>query len=203
MAFPLTLDKYLYAVAKETSRLSWPGRMHPILVKNAKKDTEKYFISNIFHTELRTVWTGNVVNYDSWHKMRVSELVGSIAKKVTPYNAQDIRRCHETVAAKLMDAFMYQLMKYPKYQLLWKYLHLVLDGKVFAALRALARNSIALNPLCDILRKDPYTISFEEYQRVQEHLRRFIQELNNRSNKEFDLTSPIQLNILWADGHKS
>jgi len=38
MAFPLTLDEYLSAVAKETARLSWPGRMHPILTAGAKDD---------------------------------------------------------------------------------------------------------------------------------------------------------------------
>jgi len=203
MAFPLTLDKYLYAVAKETARLSWPGRMHPILTAGAKYDTEGYFISPGFRTELHEVWVGNVDDYDSWHQKRVVELGESIANRVTLYNAQDACYCSRTVAAKLMNAFMYQLMKYKECRYLWEHLHLVLDGKIFAALRTLARNNIALEPLYDILRKNPYTISLKEYQLVQEHLRKFIEELNSRSNKEFRLTSPIELNLLWADGHKS
>jgi hypothetical protein len=102
-----------------------------------------------------------------------------------------------------MDAFMYQLMKYRQCRFLWTHLHLVLDGKIFTELRRLARDSIALKPLCDILRGNPYTNSYEEYRLVQGHLRKFIGELNSRSNKGFDLTFPIELNILWADAHGS
>ncbi len=200
MAVPLTLDKYLYAVAKETARLSWPGRMHPILVKDAKKDTEGYFISRLFHTRLCKVWTGNVRDYDLWYEACVEQLKDSIAKKVTPHNAQGTRYCPKTVAAKLMDAFMYQLMKYQECRYLWPVLHLVLDNKIFASLRAHMTNRHALQgePIGEILRKNPYTITFGEYQTVQKHLREFIQELNRRVGMEFELNSPIQLNILWA-----
>ena len=205
MAFPLTLDEYLYAVAKETARLSWPGRMHPILVEGAKRDAEKYFTSDSFRPKLTNIWTRAIPNYDSWHRMCVSELAKEIQGKVTSHNRQGTPYCPETVAAKLMDAFMYQLMKYQESRYLWECLHLLLDGKIFAALRTLTADSCVLRngQLGEILRKNPYTITLEEYQHVQEQLRKLIRELNCRPNMEFKLTSPIQLNLLWADGHRS
>lgn len=198
MAFPLTLDEYLRAVAKETARLSWPGRMYPILVAGAKADTEKYF-TNSFLPELTKIWNGSIDNYDSWHGKRVSELEKEIQGNVTSHN------CYrpETVAAKLLDAFMYQLMKYQECRYLWEHLHLLLDRKIFAVLHALAKDSTALKAADGILTRNPYTISFAEYQFVQKHLQEYVEELNNRPNMEFKLTSPIQLNLLWADGHRS
>jgi prepilin-type processing-associated H-X9-DG protein len=203
MAFPLRLDEYLYAVAKETARLSWPGRMWPILRKGAKNNAEKYFTSDAFLTELREVWQGRVRAYDSWHEERVFELAASIAEKVTTRNAQGIRYRPETVAAKLLDTFMHQLVKYPECRFLWADLHLVLDNRVFAVLHTLARDSVALRVVDDILTQNPYTISGEQYKHVQTQLREFVEELKSRPGQGFDLGSRIQLNILWADGHRN
>jgi hypothetical protein len=203
MAFPLKLDEYLYAVAKETARLSWPGRMWPILRTGAKNNAEEYFTSDAFLTKLREIWQGRVGAYDSWHERRVPELAASIAEKVTTRNAPGIPYRPETVAAKLLDTFMHQLVKYPEYRFLWADLHLVLDNKVFAVLHTLARGSVALRAVDDILIQNPYTISGEQYKRVQTQLREFVEELNSRPGQEFGLGSRIQLNILWADGQRN
>ncbi len=93
---------------------------------------------------------------------------------------------------------MYQLVKYEEYRFLWRDLHLVLDGQVFGALRALARKSTALAPVNEILKRNPYTIPAEDYKRVQRQLSQFVAELNRERAPEFRLTSRIQLNILWA-----
>lgn len=203
MAFPLTLDEYLYAVARETARLSWPGRMWPILMKGAKDDTEQYFTSDTFLTKLHEIWRGRVSAYDSWHEERVPELAASIAKRVTTSNAKGIRYRPETVAAKLLDTFMYQLVKYPECRFLWKDLHLVLDSRVFAALHTFAGDSVALRTIDSILTQSPYTISAEQYKCVQTRLREFVEELKSRPGHGFDLDSRIQLNILWADQYRN
>ncbi len=113
MGFPLTLDEYLYAVAKETARMSWPKRMSTIFAQGTKNDAEAYFTSGDFLARLKSAWRGK------------------------------------------------------------------------------------------ILAQNPYTITPEEHQFVQRQLRKLLRELNCRPNMEFKLTSPIQSNILWADGHKT
>ena len=197
MDFPLTLDDYLFAVAKETARLSWPGRMWPILVAGAKKETEQYFTCNSFLAELKNMWVQKIPAYDSWHEERVVELATRIAKKVNP------GYCPKAVAAKLMDIFMHQLMKYEEFRFLWADLHLVLDSKVFAALHALAQDRTALKAVRSILAQNPYKISTKQYKSVQRQLWGFVEELNRRPGHEFDLHSRIQLNVLWADGHRN
>jgi hypothetical protein len=197
MAFPLTLDEYLRAVAKETARMSWLGRMSAILEAGAKKDAEAYFTSDISVSAMKSVWSQRVSAYDSWHEKRVIELARWMTRRVrTGYRP-------EAVAAKLVDTFMHQLIKYEECRFLWPHLHLVLDARVFAALRTLARDSTALRTASGILDKNPYRISIEQYKTVQEQLREFVGELNLRPNHEFNLSSRIQLNLLWADAHRS
>ncbi len=197
MAFPLTLDEYLHAVARETARLSWPGRMSALLEAGAKKDTEAYFTCETSVGALKNVWSQAVSAYDLWHEERVVELAKWIAKRVrTGYRA-------EAVAAKLVDTFMHQLVKYEECRYLWADLHLVLDCRVFASLRALARGSVALRAVSSVLDQNPYRISTAQSKAVQRQLREFVGELNLRPGHEFDLDSRIQLNLLWADAHPS
>lgn len=205
MGFPLTLDGYLRAVARETARLSWPGRMSCILAKDAKRDAEVYFTADRFHAELKRVWAHTIPDYDSWHQERVGELAGYIAGRVRGHDAKGARTGYrpEAVAAKLLDVFMHQLMKYEECRFLWAQLHLALDRKVFEALRALARDSVALKSASGTLSRNPYTIAPKQYQFVQRQLQEFVVELNHRRNAEFEITSPIQLNLLWADGHRT
>jgi hypothetical protein len=205
MAFPLTLDEYLLAIAKETARMSWPGQMAPILKAGAKKSVEAYFTSD-FLGHLRKIWRGQrVVHYDRWHDQRVQELARSLDEKVKSRNRKGARTGYlpEAVAAKLLNTFMHQLMKYKECRFLWADLHLVLDTGVFKALGRLAVNSRALQSerTDSVLTQNPYTIPYREYKLVQRRLRKFVGELNRRPGNEFRLTSRIELNLLWTNGH--
>jgi hypothetical protein len=202
MGFPLTLDEYLTAIARETARMSWPGRMASVLREGAKRDTEAYFTSNSFLAELTKIWKQEIHDYDSWHTQRLTELGPRIASKVRQYpdHGHQAHYRPEAVAAKLLNTFMHQLMKYQEPRYLWEDLHLVLDQRVFTALRKLVPRSITLQKVDNVLTLNPYTISTDQYKSVQRQLREFISELGRRPGRGFDLNSRIQLNLLWVDG---
>jgi hypothetical protein len=206
MGFPLTRDEYLYAVAKETARMSWPGQMAPILKKCAKKTTETYFTS-AFLIHRKKIWGDQrISNYDKWHEGCVNELAESLKGKIKSQSRRgaptDYRA--EAVAAKLLNTFMHQLMKYERSRFLWMDLHLPLDQRTFAALRKLAADSIALrySGMREILAKNPYAVAPKEYKFIQSQLRKLVGELS-RANKEIKLTSRIELNVLWADAQRN
>ncbi len=128
----------------------------------------------------------------------MTKLTGSINGHV------GVGYCADAVAAKLLNTFMHQLMKYEWSRFLWKDLHLPLDQGTFGALRRLARatHSKALQEeqMSEILRQNPYTIDPEGYELVQKQLWGLIGELNLGREKELKLTSRIELNLLWAGG---
>jgi len=173
--------------------------MWPVLNEGAKRDAEEFFTSSVFCNELGRIRADRrTPDYDSWHRKQVTELAGSIGSHV------GAGYCAAAAAAKLLNTFMHQLMKYEWSRFLWRDLHLPLDRGTFPALRALAReiDSVALREgeISETLRQNPYTMSLEKHELVQKQLWRLIGDLNHRTEKEFKLTSRIELNLLWADG---
>ena len=194
--FPITQQEYLKAVARETARMSYPGRMGGVLGQGTKKDTvEKYFVERF---PLQQIWDrANEVaaNFDVWHKERVHELSEVLDHDKRLKNPSDQK---EAVAAKLLNTFLHQLMKYERCRPLWNSLHLPLDGKTLKILQTL--NCPSLIPVKEIIKRPPYSLSYDEYCQIQHALRELVVELNKRTEVEYNLlTSRIELNLLWAD----
>jgi len=197
MKFPLSFKAYLQAVACETAKMSYPGRMSTIVERGTKNHIEKYFV-NCFPIDY--VWCNAskiVSEYDNWHRDRVLELSNILDTKkcIKKLKSPSVNNS-VAIAAKFMNTFMHQLMKYESCRILWDKLHLPLDGTIFQSLRN--QNSLALKDVKEIFKKSPYSLSYEEYSCVQNALLLFIEELNNLPRMEYKLKSRIELNVLWS-----
>ena len=191
--FPLTLTEYLDGIARETVRMSYPGRMGGIVKTKTKRDVLQPYFTTRF--PLKKVWKNAdhiAERFDKWHGKRVREMGGVLKKQVKKdYHA-------EAVAAKFLNTFLYQLMKYEQCRPLWNQLHLPLDNRVFKALKSL--DSPTLEPIKEILGRSAYSLSLKEYGKVQMTLWKLIEELNERPVIGYQLKSRIELNVLWAKG---
>lgn len=188
----------MQSVACETARMSYPGRMGGVVKAGTKKAVEWYFMKEF---PIETVWTnaGRIAHrFDGWHQARVHELGnclerGAFVKKKTDRGV--------AIAAKLLNTFMHQLMKYEPCRPLWHRLHLPLDRRILKVLLKIRRSaeSRALKGVEEVLRKPPYSLTHDEYIQVQRALRHLLRELNNRRQSQVKLTSPIELNLLWVE----
>ncbi|MBM4295522.1 MAG: hypothetical protein FJ126_11570 [Deltaproteobacteria bacterium] len=188
--FPKTMTDLFSLIAKETARMSYPGKMNNLVKEGMKKALEDYF-AKIF--PLGELWDNSndvVNNYDEWHRLRVKEIGGI----VNNYN-KVLTNNPEAMGAKFLNTFMHQLMKYDKFRPLFKKLHLPLDRRVFNALKSLRVSS--LTSINTLLKRPPYSINYEEYEIIQKVLWSLIKELNNRIGIEFKVESRIELNLLW------
>ena len=188
---------YLKAVARETAKMSYPGRMGGIVKAGTKKAVEEFFVETF---RLEVIWDQApklALSFEDWHTTEVTALGQYLESRKLIKRKQDRG---EAVAAKFLNTYLYQLMKYEACRPLWKHLHLPLDKRVFVALGSLNRNmnSHALSQVSDTLNKPPYSITLSEYQRVQRALFGLINELNNRPRREVKIKSRIELNLLWA-----
>jgi hypothetical protein len=189
---------YLKAVARETSKMSYPGRMGGIVKAGTKKAVEEFFVETF---QLEAIWDEApklALRFEDWHAKEVKDLGRYLNDRNLVKRKQDKG---EAVAAKFLNTYLYQLMKYDACRPLWKHLHLPLDKRVLAALVSLKRRmkSRSLSQVGDILNKPPYSITLPEYLRVQRALLGFIGELNNRPRSVVKLRSRIELNLLWAE----
>jgi len=200
VTFPNTKEEYIKAVTRETARMSYPGSMSrgksPIL----EGGTKKYIENEFFPTFLSGLWdTVDIVadQFDDWHEKQTISLGRSLSLKRLLGNPG----YGEAVGAKLINTFMYQLMKYDHFRPLWSKLHLPLDRMMINALSEL--ESPALCPVKDTLndyKGCPYRITYKkEYKPIQEALWQLVAELNKRPDVGYNLTSRIELNLLWAD----
>lgn len=83
----LTKKEYLKTIARETARMSYPGRTSGTLLRNnsnlhpekAKDAIEKFFVSKF---PIRKLWDRQVKRsgYKKWHKQQVKALSGVIKK---------------------------------------------------------------------------------------------------------------------------
>jgi len=194
----LTNSDFLRTVAIETAKMSYPGSMSrgrkPVVIKNAKDKIERYFVDNF---DLKTIWRklGEVAdNYDKSHK-QWAERLGSFLERDCLGNPDNTPA---TVAAKFIDTFMHQLMKYERFRPLWPHLHLPLDSRVlnmFSRIDESEAMELVRPKIGD--HKTAYTIPYETYAEIQTTLWAFIAELNRRPNVEVRFCSRIELNWLW------
>ncbi|MGV8991279.1 MAG: hypothetical protein ACOH1Q_07735 [Thiobacillus sp.] len=193
MNLPLTRHDLLRRIAIETARMSYPGSMSrgkkPVVTAGTKARLEEYFHDSF---PLDNVWIAAAaieIDYESWHQARVAE----IAKHIIGYVASNNEP--ESVAAKFLNTFMHQLMKYEEARPLFGCLHLPLDARVFSKLRRV--NSSALRDFKVTFELSPYSLPYATHTAIQAALRSFIDELNARPTVGFQVRSRIELNWLW------
>ena len=193
MALPITRKNLLSTIAVETARMAYPGSMSrskkPVVAAGTKATLEDYFRD---HFPIESIWddaTKISRDYDNWHHARVSDIATHIRVHISSHNDPS------SVAAKFLNTFMHQLMKYEAARPLFPFLHLPLDARVFTQLKRIASPSIT--PHKNIFSQSPYSVPYANHLVVQEALWQFIRELNARANVEFQLSSRIELNWLW------
>lgn len=197
--YPLKQTDLLRLIARETAKMSYPGGMSrgkSQVVKGETKDRlERYFAD---HFPLREVWSNAAAIagvYDRWHARQ--------ATAIADFLVRDRRLGHPgntpfVVAAKFLDTFMHQLMKYEWARPLWPALHLPLDSQIFYAFAC--SDSLVLAKInARIGERRAYAISREDYQFIQNTLWEYLGELNRRDGAEFQVCSRIELNYLWLD----
>jgi hypothetical protein len=196
--FPSTRAQYLRAVARETARMSYPGRMGGIVRIGTKRAVEDFFVET-FPLELISRHSSQIAgNFEEWHSAQVRKLAQYLEHQKLIKGRQN--RC-DAVAAKFLNTYMFQLMKYEFCRPLRKHLHLPLDRRILKALASLRRQtkSRALSTVRDIFDRPPYAMNPQEYERVQQALLNFIHELNHRPRCNVKVKSRIELNLLWAE----
>jgi len=195
MNLPLTFIDLLRCVATETARMSYPGSMsrgnRPVVYKETKKSLEEYFCTEFPLADLLNSAENIARQYDDWHYDRVNELSAVLTSQGKVANPN----LSMPVAAKFINTFMHQLMKYEKARPIFSVLHLPLDARVFGKLRSI--RSPALANVRQYFRKSPYSLDYTAHCEIQEALCSFIAELNARQGMEFHIESRIELNWLW------
>lgn len=188
-----TQSDFLQYVVIESARMSYPGSMSrgtkPVVTKGTKASLESYFRDTF---PIRSVWSAAeriATHYEEWHATRVREIASHIAQNVSPHNDP------ESVAAKFLNTFMHQLMKYEFSRPLFSHLHLPLDRRVFKKL--LDIQAPALTQFQGEFRKSPYSLPYGTHVAIQQCLWNLIEVLNDRRGAEITFTSRIQLNSLW------
>lgn len=194
MPIPITRNELLKHIARETARMSYPGSMSrgkkPVVAKGTKAELERYFTSDF---PINQVWSSAselASTYEHWHKDRTNEIAAAIQAHVSSHNTP------EGVAAKFLNTFMHQLMKYEPCRSLQPALHLPLDARVFSVLSRL--ESPALKAVHALFSLSPYSLSYSDHQTIQQALLAFMGELNLRPDAEFTVQSRIELNWLWT-----
>jgi hypothetical protein len=195
MVIPRTQQELLQRIALETSRMSYPGSMSRGK-KAVVKGRTKGLLEEYFHDAfpISSVWreTVSVANtYDTWHGARVREIADHLGSYIAPHNDR------QSVAAKFLNTFMYQLMKYEAARGLFRVLHLPLDGKAFRQLKKHRKQFPSLFSIKRQLSQSPYSLPCQEHEVIQTTLWQFIDELNSRQDVDFQLSSRIELNWLW------
>jgi hypothetical protein len=196
--FLISHEQFLKAVAQETARMSFPGRMGGVVKAGTKKAVERYFVQRF---PIATLWSEArqiARRFDEWHRERVWELGKHLERRGLIKRRTDRS---EAVAAKFLNTYLHQLMKYAPCRPLWNHLHLPLDRRILMSLQRLRRNteSQALLQVHETLRKPPYSIRYSQYLQVQRALQTLLKELNRRPGSKVKLVSRIELNLLWVE----
>jgi hypothetical protein len=190
---PIDENHRLELVVRETARMAYPGNMgrgaNRVLVAGAKQAVEDWFsagfpIGHVWH-EAQAV----AEQYACWHEEQTRAMCGVVQAYMGNQENES-----QTIAAKILDTFMHQLMKYEPCRPLWKELHLPLDSKVFGALWH--HHPPALAGVHHLFHGPPYAITYEQYRQVQDALWGFVAE-HWGPGAEVQFTSRIELNWLW------
>jgi len=161
----------------------------PVVSGGTKAEVEKYFVGQF---PLQAIWASAAPiakNFEQWHRARTTEIAQVITSKVQSNNTP---MC---VAAKFLNTFLHQLMKYEKARPLVPFLHLPLDARVFSKLRRFKSSS--LSGVQGFLTGSPYALEYEAHIQIQQALLALVAELNKRPRVGFRLCSRIELNWLW------
>lgn len=202
MSYPSTVRELQTAIAQETARMSFPGSMgrgrHQVVKAGTKKQIETYFVSKFRWHALWNQTRKIAGTYDTWHKRQTKSLGAFLDNKNCLGNP---RNDSLAVATKFLNTFMYQLMKYKRFRLLWSHLHLPLDGRVFQAFKQaqeMLPASCAIQEINNCIgNRTAYSISYADYQFIQNKLWDFISDLNRRQGAQFLISSRIELNYFW------
>jgi len=199
MDYPLTKQELLKQIALETSRMSYPGGMSrgskQIVKATTKHELEYYFANNFPMYELHDNPREIAKGYDSWHKEQSTAIGNFLDNKKLIGDFRD----KEVVGAKFLNTFMHQLMKYEWSRSLYNELHLPLDSRVLDAIKSFRQiESISIKEINHrIDGKTVYSLSYADYEFIQQKLWKLIEELNQRPKVEFQIRSRIELNYLW------
>jgi hypothetical protein len=160
-----------------------------VVKKGTKAVVEMYFARSWL---VRKAVSGSVTStqYDAWHRKVSFALAARIESKVGR------KRSAVAIAAKFVDTFMHQLMKYDDVRPLFPVLHLPLDRIVFLHLKSVAPGE--LRCVDDLLKSSPYELSYAQHMKVQRALRCWKDALNDRKRADFKLESAVELNLIWA-----
>jgi len=185
------------AIKRETAKMAWPGHMEPILKKGTKSDVEIFFAAKV---NLACLLKKNIkqTGLDDWHSATVNCLADRLTKHINPrresppYSAQ-------AVAAKLVNVFLHQLIKYKPFAHLYPYLHLPLDSQVWPEIKK-AITSERRCQLKTILEKNPYTLSYDdEYIKIQKILWEVLDSLfTNDVLLQYGRSRILLNSTLWA-----
>ena len=193
MTIPTKRAELLKLIAQETARMSYPGSMSrgikPVVTKGTKAELEKYFATDFPMSQVRSSAPALAKIYDTWHKDRTNEIAAAIRGHVSSHNKP------AAVAAKFLNTFMHQLMKYELCRPLLPALHLPLDARVFSAMSRI--ESAALDSVRAYFDSSPYTLDYAKHSAIQKALLEFMKELNLRPQAEFKVNYRIELNWLW------
>jgi hypothetical protein len=177
--------------------MSYPGSMSrgkkPVVRGKTKAWVEGYFATEFSLQELWASVDDVAKAYDGWHKAQTLKLGRYLESQDC---LGDPEKSSAAVAAKFLNTFMHQIMKYPEMQPLWAYLHLPLDSRIFGAFKS------SSSPILEEIvgrqgSRSAYELSYAEYLEVQNRLMDYIGELNERPGAHFVVRSRIELNLLW------
>lgn len=189
-------QEWIELVGRETAKISWPGRMsggrRPLLKAKAKVCVETFFAGDFRLGDLLANKLRSQQCFDRGHWDRVERLAGRLAE----FNATRENQ-PSAISAKLVNTFFHQLMKYEDFRYLWRFLHLPLDGQIFSELVKKKWDFKNKASISEIIRKPPYTINEEEYHSVQTSLWSLVKWINDTCLWNRQLTSRIELNLLW------
>ena len=198
MNYPLTVKDRFRQIAIETARMSYPGSMSrgrkPVVRAGTKKRIEEFFSSDQFALSDLTLPRWSPAAYGDWHGITTGALADRLA--TASYVAGPDNN-PSAVAAKFLDTFMHQLMKYSEFRPVLPHLHLALDRRVLGRLKALRYSPPAREISGRVGGQSPYSISYDDYRFVQGRLWELVAELNERRGMEFQISSRIELNLLW------
>src|ERR1700693_714408 len=100
---------YLKAVARETAKMSYPGRMGGIVKAGTKKAVEEFFVQTFPLEEIWDQAPKLALSFEDWHTKEVTDLGHYLTNRNLVKRKQDKG---EAVAAKFLNTYLYQLMKY-------------------------------------------------------------------------------------------
>lgn len=180
---PTTKTKLNYCIYLETARASYPGGMSMygkgIVLAGTKQRVSDFFTSKNFYVPNNQTFEGD-------HKKICLRLSKKIHLNPNRENLNNV-----IVAAKFVDTFLYQLMKFEEYRSLWSDLNLIIDQRIMPRLKGIA--DVNLLKILKNYPKNPYEATYDQYLQLQKELKQFITRLDSKFIRD-----RIQLNFLWA-----